>query len=591
MNDVTFAWSYTDNLATVFYKPAWVFKSFSFTDLLDEKKSCVCSSAVRLKRFIDPLTLNESSSFSKPGLHVRSMDMNIIQHPGLRCALAQGLNHIPLRPSKIAEAMAVIMDAFTQLCEILGLTKQSFPMTEARLYLHSTCLDILKVASKTNKFGFRCTGEFILDNPVVQNEINWLLSHLFCAGLDKAANNACFLCIRHIRLQALERLMGNDFLPCKGKITWLLPTKILDQVTLDLKLILPECPPCFTALPYLMATFKFHKSKYRWLTNAHNTVFSGIATLLTITSNLILDTFKSWAKVTEQGYRNFLKTDTSLCWIVDSIIDATLNFPSHMTDIFVADITRCYESIPLQGEDNLLDATNFITNIAFRHASLLHPRCSIQLYVRIASDGTPVVAKWATSAQQSGTWFDLSAERLLSLHSWLIKNCYVVLGDRVWLQKTGIPMGFSCSPIWCNLYLLSYEVKFIQRLAHLGRSDLLTRFKNANRYIDDLCLINVTNPWDFLSHDQPRVLDNPFWIYPLQFLEIKEETSSFSPLVPGRGIAAHFMNVEIMINETLPTQFQFCKFDKRHSLPFKYTQYIKFKSNRCVKQAYNIAIS
>ena len=293
VDDITFAWSYTDNLATVFYKPAVVFKMFSFTDLLDEKSSCACSSAARLKRFCDPLTLNENSSFSKPLMHVRSMDINIIQHPGLRNALAQGLNHIPLRPSKIAEAMAAIMDAFSQLCDILGLHNLPFPMIEARKQLHSLCLNILKTASRSNKFGFKCTGQFILDNPVIQNKINWLLSHLFCAGLDKAANNACFMCIRQIWLQALDRLMGSDFLPCKGRSTWLLPTKILDKVTHDLKQILPECPPCYTSLPYIMATFKLHKSKYRWLTNAHCTVFLKTATLLTITSKLLLDTFKS----------------------------------------------------------------------------------------------------------------------------------------------------------------------------------------------------------------------------------------------------------------------------------------------------------
>ena len=138
---------------------------------------------------------------------------------------------------------------------------------------------------------------------------------------------------------------------------------------------------------------------------------------------------------------------------------------------------------------------------------------------------------------------------------------------------------------------MSYEARFIQCLARLGRCDMLARFKYAFCYIDDLCLINITNPREFLSPDQPRLPDNPFWIYPLHFLEIKEETSVFSLVDPGRGISVHFMNVEITINEMLPTQFLFRKFDKRHALPFQYTQYIKFKSNPCVRQAYNIAIS
>jgi hypothetical protein len=51
------------------------------------------------------------------------------------------------------------------------------------------------------------------------------------------------------------------------------------------------------------------------------------------------------------------------------------------------------------------------------------------------------------------------------------------------------------------------------------------------------------------------------------------------------------MNVEISVNTERNELYTFKKFDKRRALPFNYTQYIKFKSNRCVKQAYNITIS
>ena len=60
---------------------------------------------------------------------------------------------------------------------------------------------------------------------------------------------------------------------------------------------------------------------------------------------------------------------------------------------------------------------------------------------------------------------------------------------------------------------------------------------------------------------------------------------------PERGMSVHFMNVEINVNPALPNAYKFRKYDKRRALPFKYTQYIKYKSNRSVKQAYNIAIS
>lgn len=174
-----------------------------------------------------------------------------------------------------------------------------------------------------------------------------------------------------------------------------------------------------------------------------------------------------------------------------------------------------------------------------------------------------------------------------------MQKCFVALGDRVWQRVSGIPMGFSCSPLWCNLYLLYYETQFIQRLASLGRTDLMQRFQFAFRYIDDLCWINNGVPEEFLDPQQPRRQDNPFWIYPLNVLEIKCEVSEFALDNSKRGVHAHFMNLDIQINWKSGDSgsYELCKYDKRRQLPFAYTQYIKFASNRPVNQSYGIAIS
>jgi hypothetical protein len=226
-----------------------------------------------------------------------------------------------------------------------------------------------------------------------------------------------------------------------------------------------------------------------------------------------------------------------LYWIVDSIIDTTLNLPESLSDILVADITRCYETIPLHGPDNLLEAVSFISSIAFKHVGLSHPHAITNLWmIRVSQEGLPAIAKWATTCPRYGSWLELTLDRLILLHKWLMNNCFITLGDRIWRQQIGIPMGFSYSPIWYNMYLLSYETKFIQRLARLGRRDLMAKFQHAFRYIDDLCLLNVMNPCDFLFQNQLRTEQNPFWIYLMDVLEIKEETSTFSQLYPERGI-------------------------------------------------------
>jgi len=96
---------------------------------------------------------------------------------------------------------------------------------------------------------------------------------------------------------------------------------------------------------------------------------------------------------------------------------------------------------------------------------------------------------------------------------------------------------------------------------------------------------------DFLSPEQARSEENPYWIYPLNVLEIKNEVSQYSVGNPSRGIAANFMNIQISITDDQSMTYCTKKFDKRRSLPFAYTQYIKFKSNRPIKQSYSIVIS
>lgn len=591
LESIAFSWSYDQNLAARFYKPSSVFKHFSFVDLLDETNSCICLSANRFKAFLDSGTMLDGSDKNRRNLHVRTTDLSIIQNPQLRAALKLGLNHIPLQPTLFNNAIQVVLEALQQVFVICNLQNYGLDLHTASVYVQQQCLIKLRTAAHTNKFGFKQSGRALFENPAVLNELQWLHSHLYISGVDKACNNACFLCIKHIRLQAYDRLMGEDFLPCKENNRWLLPTKVLDSVQEELRIFLPESPPPFNALPFLMATFKVHKQSYRWLTNAFRTTYSNIAVLLTLTTVQILEMLKAWALKKRNAYRNFLRVETSLFWIIDSILQFSLNLPKQIHDIYVADITRCYECIPLDGPDNLIEALEFTINLGFQEAGLQHPKAVNNLWVKFTQEGTPQKAKWSTIPPKSAGWVQMPKTRLLGLNAWLIKNCYVNLGDRVWRQIRGIPMGFSCSPLWCNLYLLSYEIKFIQRLAKLGRTDLLSKFQHAFRYIDDICWLNVTTPQQFLCPKQPQTPDNPYWIYPLHILEIKTEVQKFAPDDPTRGISAHFMNAQVDINMDTSGQYKLSKYDKRRALPFLYTQFIKFASNRPVRQSYNIVIS
>lgn len=94
-------------------------------------------------------------------------------------------------------------------------------------------------------------------------------------------------------------------------------------------------------------------------------------------------------------------------------------------------------------------------------------------------------------------------------------------------------MGFSYSPLWCNLYFVAYEIQFMMWLAKLGHFYLMPAFAHAYQYIDDLCMLNHPDILNFLQPNTPCDQSNPFWIYPLPLVEIQTELDVTRDLLPG----------------------------------------------------------
>lgn len=589
LENITFGWRYHEQFKSKVYRPAKVFRDFSFNDETF-KSPCPCNLPKRFSKHLDPTTAGLSNDSQIPSLsdtHVRTMDIGIIRDNTLRNNFKHGLNHIPLRQTLLSEVVDTVLDAWEQVCLILLIDP-----SDQVSWIRNETWTILKEKASRNYEGFKYSQPSWKKLHSATDELQWIQQTLFIAGLDKAASNASFICIHHIRAQALLRLQGKDFFPCRQNESWLDPKQKIEELFDQICILLPEIPLQSAPLPYLMGTFKQHKNTYRWLTNAHDSIFSTMAQFITTALKGIIPILKQWFTRRIQTYSSLMGTKTSNFWIIDSVIDLALNLPEKIYDIFVADIAHCYEAIPIEGPDNLMEAISKLISYAYRQIRINHPKSDQKLWVRF--DTNKMVAssaKWASQSPHSGLWVEMSEERLIHLNKWLSSNCFLTLGDRVWKQISGIPMGFSCSPLWCNLYFLYYEASFITRLAKLGRMDLMKRFQYSFRYIDDLCILNNGDMTQFLDPNADRVSTNPYWIYPLGIVEIKSEIDRFSVAFPQRGTSAHFMNMQISIINEVDGVFRTHKFDKRRNLPFEYSQFLQFRSNRSVSQSYNIVQS
>lgn len=84
-------------------------------------------------------------------------------------------------------------------------------------------------------------------------------------------------------------------------------------------------------------------------------------------------------------------------------MDLTLNLPDIIHNIFVADIAHCYEAIPLEGRDNLMEAISKFISYAYRQKRIDHPKSEQKLWIRF--DEVKTIAsstKWASQTPQSG---------------------------------------------------------------------------------------------------------------------------------------------------------------------------------------------
>ena len=72
----------------------------------------------------------------------------------------------------------------------------------------------------------------------------------------------------------------------------------------------------------------------------------------------------------------------------------------------------------------------------------------------------------------------------------LLDNVYIQVGDRVFQQCIGIPMGTNCAPLLADLLFHDYESAAMILFSRGGTSPIPKSFSLTRRYIDGLITIN-----------------------------------------------------------------------------------------------------
>ena len=138
--------------------------------------------------------------------------------------------------------------------------------------------------------------------------------------------------------------------------------------------------------------------------------------------------------------------------------------------------------------------------------------------------------------------FSKSTLKTSSKH--LIQNCYFIVGNSLLRQKIGISMGIDPASFWANLFLYTYENKYMSELISSDKVKAC-HFHATKRFIYDLGTLNDGGVFNDVYKD----------IYPPE-LQLKVEHS---------GTYATFLNLDITLKDGV---FVYKLFDVSDAFPF-----------------------
>ena len=281
-------------------------------------------------------------------------------------------------------------------------------------------------------------------------------------------------------------------------------------------------------LPHIYWTPKLHKSpiKFRFIIAAPKCSLKPL-------SKAVTKIFKKFYQQIEQyNQKCSFYSSVKSFWVIqnnEEVIRSIkkINKRKSAKTISTFDFSTLYTKIP---HDKLLEVLNELVDFCFQGGT--HQQLSV------SKSG----ARWVSNSYRSGLRFDRIAVK--DAIKYLMSNCFFTLGNKIFQQVIGIPMGSDPAPFMANLFLYYYENKWIKNLKKVNLQKA-RKFCNTFRFIDDLLTINDNNEFLQSIHE----------IYPAK-LQLNLEHS-------GENVS--FLDLSITKSNG---QLSMKLFDKRDEFPF-----------------------
>ena len=485
---------------------------------LSEQLSCECSQSP----FCDP-----------HHQHVVTGDLRFIRNDKLRKLFSKGLNYRENKStnySKCRKEIECSIASFTASTAIKyrNLTPEHFKNWEE--------IVLLKLLSRVRDLQVKHTFQQTkptLDDDDVKMYLTELHKNFVIVPIDKASNNIAIICKKFY----VSRLLDELGVPGNTSDTYKLASKSIDSIIKNNVSLCDkyglELTEAQITLPFMYWMPKMHysPSRARFIVASSKCSSKPLSQAVSKVFKLLFHQVQNFhAKST--FYKNYNRF-----WVIENsspIIDKlnNINTKKKAKDISTYDFSTLYTKL--------------------QHSDLV---CVLKHIIDFCQKGggrkEDGNRRYISFSKRDAFWCKkrcgkmcFSMPELKALTDHLITETYFEVGNLVFRQSIGIPMGIDPAPFWANLYLYKYESDHVTKLIKSDKTRAL-KYRHATRFIDDECNLNDSGEFSRSFH----------LIYPSD-LHLKCEHN---------GIHATFLELDISIVDGL---FVYKLYDKRDDFPF-----------------------
>jgi len=402
----------------------------------------------------------------------------------------------------------------------------------------------------------RARQNSILKSQPVKTYLEELHKHFVVVPTDKASKNISIVCKKFYIEQSLKELgiFHDNISNQRDGGTYMKvdkdPQSIINAHKRYLKSQL-KIDKVTETFPFLYWIPKMHKrpySKQRYIAASYACTTKDVSAILTKCLKLVE---KQHGIICRQYEKNF---GINPMWIIHTSQSvhysaASLNHKKRAKDIRTYDFSTLYTSIPHR---QLRKELRWIIKEAFKSSKYSF----ISVYKHDA--------RWTNSPGKNTQHLDCN--KVIRLMNWLLDNIYVTFGDQLFRQVIGIPMGTDCAPFLANLFLYSYEYKWIDKQRKLNNWHVLTHFRNCSRYIDDLLMINNAD----------KMKKYMTAIYPKELVLVPDDTD---------GKSCPFLDLQVTITDSIIST---SIYDKRDAFHFPIVNFPTLTGNIPKRSSYGV---